>query len=257
MPGDGLSDGDPAQVPWGNMVANPLLLDWLARNPRLDGLAALDIGCGTGANAIRLARLGLRVTLLDASSAMLDLAQRAAQAAGVADRTTVRCGDAAQVSSAFPAGSFDLVLCHNLLEYVDDPAAVLCGATQLLRDSSATVSILVRNQAGEAFKAALQAADLEEAERMLAAEWGQESLYGGKVRLFSPASLEAMLKRASLTSVATRGVRVLADYLPSHLSPSTQYERIFALERKLGSRPDCAAVARYTHCLARRAELGA
>src|ERR1019366_7127154 len=41
-------------------------------------LCALDVGCGTGATAVRLARLGIHVTVLDSSPAMLDIAKRAA-----------------------------------------------------------------------------------------------------------------------------------------------------------------------------------
>ena len=46
-------------------------------------LRGLDLGCGTGAAAVRLARLGIHMTLLDSSSAMLDIAKRAARDAGV------------------------------------------------------------------------------------------------------------------------------------------------------------------------------
>jgi hypothetical protein len=120
-----------------------------------------------------------------------------------------------------------------------------------LRDSSAILSILVRNQAGEVFKAAIQAGDLAAAKNGLTAEWGQEALYGGRVRLFTPDSLRAFLKVASLAAIAERGVRVLADYLPPQISRTADYERIFELERKLGSRPEYAAVSRYTHWLAR------
>jgi len=71
------------------------------------------------------------------------------------------------------------------------------------------------------------------------------------VRLFTSDSLQAMLKAASLSMIAERGVRVLADYLPSRISRSAEYERILELERKLGGRPEYAAVARYRQCLAR------
>jgi S-adenosylmethionine-dependent methyltransferase len=214
-------------------------------------LCALDVGCGTGATAVRLARLGIHVTLLDSSPAMLDIAQHAAREAGVAEKIAMQHGDANQLANLFHVASFDVILCHNLLEYLDDPIAVLCGAARALRDSSAILSVLVRNRAGEVFKAAIQAGDLAIAENNLTAEWGQESLYGGRVRLFTSDSLQAMLKAASLAVIAERGVRVLADYLPSRISRSAEYERIFELERKLGSRPEYAAVARYTQCLAR------
>lgn len=222
--------------------------------PAKDSLRALDLGCGTGATAIRLAQLGHQVTLLDSSPAMLDLAQRAVQEAGVAEKITLKLGDAAQLADLFTTELFDVILCHNLLEYVDDPQAVLGGTAQVMRDSSAVLSILVRNQAGEILKAAIQSGDLTAAENNLEAEWAHESLYGGKVRLFTPEGLEAMLQAASLTIVAKRGVRVIADYLPSKISRDAEYERIFELERKLGRLPEFAAVARYTHCLARRSQ---
>src|SRR5579859_1722073 len=130
------------------------LQDFLPQAPR--PLLALDIGCGTGAIAVRLARLGLRVTLLDASVPMLDFAERAAREAGVTDKITQKHGDAAQLATLFPAGSFDVILCHNVLEYADDPCAVLRSAARALRDTSSIISVLVRNRAGEVLKAAIQ-----------------------------------------------------------------------------------------------------
>jgi S-adenosylmethionine-dependent methyltransferase len=214
-------------------------------------LCALDVGCGTGATAVRLARLGIHVTLLDSSPAMLDIAKRAAREAGVADKVVLQHADATQLANLLNARSFDVILCHNVLEYCADPSAVVRGAARALRGSSAILSVLVRNQAGEVFKAAIQAGDLTAAKNGLTAEWGQESLYGGPVRLFTPDGLQAMLRAGSLAAIAERGVRVLADYLPPRISRSADYERIFELERELGRRPEYAAVARYTHCLAR------
>src|SRR6267154_2457760 len=214
-------------------------------------LCALDLGCGTGATAVRLARLGIHVTLLDSSAEMLHIAKRAAREAGVTDHVVLQHGDATRLANLFHTRSFDVIVCHNILEYCDDPASVLRGAACALRDSSAILSVLVRNQAGEVFKAAIQAGDLAAAENGLTDEWGHESLYGGRVRLFRPDRLRAMLAEASLAGMAERGVRVLADYLPPRVSRTADYERIFELERKLGSRPEYAAVARYTHCLAR------
>ena len=230
------------------------LQDFLPPQPK-DSLCALDLGCGTGAAAVRLARLGIHVTLLDCSAEMLDIAQRAARDAEVTERIALKHGDAAQLEDLFHAEAFDVILCHNILEYVDDPGAVLRGAAGALRDSSSMLSVLVRSQAGEVLKAAVQAGDLEAAENNLTAEWGQESLFGGRVRLFTPESLQSMLKAASLAVIAERGVRVLADYLPPRVSRSAQYARIFELERKLGSRTEFAAAARYKQCFAHRAGL--
>jgi S-adenosylmethionine-dependent methyltransferase len=215
-------------------------------------LRALDLGCGTGATAVRLARLGIHVTALDCSPEMLDIAQRAAREAGVAEKIVLKHGEAAQLASLFPGRSFDVILCHNILEYLNDPGVVLRVAAQGLRDSSSILSVLARRQAGEVLKAAIRAGDLDAAENSLTAEWGQDSLYGGRVRLFRADSMQCMLKAASLAMIAERGVRVVSDYLPPSVSRDSEYQRILELECKLGMRPEFAAVARYTHCLARR-----
>lgn len=215
-------------------------------------LYALDLGCGTGATAVRLAQLGFHVTLVDSSEEMLEIAKGATREADVTNRIALQCGDAAELTNLFPSRSFDVIVCHNVLEYVDDPGPVLRAAARALRDASAMLSVLVRNQAGEVLKAAIQSGDLGAAEDSLKAEWGHESLYGGRVRLFTPWSLRPMLKAASLTVIAERGVRVVSDYLPPSISRSAEYERILALERKLSTRPEFAAIARYSHYFAHR-----
>jgi uncharacterized protein YeaO (DUF488 family) len=76
-------------------------------------------------------------------------------------------------------------------------------------------------------------------------------MYGGSVRIFAEKSLETVLVEASLAVTAQRGVRVLSDYLPPRISRKDEYERILELERKLARRPEFAAIARYTHWLAK------
>jgi S-adenosylmethionine-dependent methyltransferase len=222
------------------------------RMPQSPGsLRALDIGSGTGAMAVRLARLGVNVTLLDSSPEMLEIAERATREAGVGARVAIEAGSADQVADRFPGQLFDLILCHNVLEFVHDPGAVLRSVSLVMHDCS-MLSVLVRTQAGEVWKTAIQAGDLAGAERSLSAEFGSECLFGGIVRLFTPQSLNVMLHQASLAILATRGVRVISDYLPPTVSRQAEYEQILALERTLGSRPEFAPVARYAQFLVRR-----
>ncbi len=218
-------------------------------------LHALDLGSGTGAAAVNLARRGVTVTLLDSSLAMLKLAERTVLTAEVGDKVVLQHGDVAQAGKLFAEESFDIVLCHNVLEYVECPGAVIRDSTRLLRhDPPGLFSIMARNRAGEVLKAAIRIGDLEAAEQSLTASWGYESLYGGRVRLFTPDELLAMSKDAGLELIAERGVRVLADYLPPQIDRQSEYERIFELERKLGRCPEFVAIARYTHHILRHAD---
>ncbi|MGB8887285.1 MAG: methyltransferase domain-containing protein [Candidatus Korobacteraceae bacterium] len=220
----------------------------------LQPLRVLDLGGGTGATAVSLARRGVEVTLLDFSPAMLKIAEDTVRKAGVGDKVILRHGDAAHAGKLFEGERFDVVLCHNVLEYADEPESIISRSVQLMRrDPPGLLSILVRNRAGEVLKAAIQTGDLQAAERSLAAGWGYESLYGGRVRLFTRDELLAMSKAARLELIAERGVRVIADYLPPQISREAEYERIFELERKLGRLPEFVAISRYTHNLFRHA----
>jgi len=219
--------------------------------PTSQNMRALDLGGGTGAMAVRLAALGIHVTLLDASSQMLEFAGRLARQEKVSDRVALQQGDAAELAKLFKAESFDLVLCHNVLEYLDAPNAVLREVARLLRAPSGILSILVRNRAGEVLKAALLNGDFAATERNLTAEWTNESLYGGRVRLFSGDDLRTLMSSAKFTTTHERGIRVVSDYLPASISREKEYERIFGLEYMLGKRPEFAAIARYMHWMGR------
>jgi len=70
-----LAAGDAAKVPWGNLSPHSLLAEFLAAR-RLDGLRALDIGCGLGDNAAALAGQGAEVTGFDLVAEAAAWAQR-------------------------------------------------------------------------------------------------------------------------------------------------------------------------------------
>ncbi len=83
-------------------------LRWREIDRHLDRVErVLEVGGGTGAFSIGLAKRGLRVTHLDLSTKMLERAEARARAEGVA--VDFVQGDAADLSR-FADGAFDLVL---------------------------------------------------------------------------------------------------------------------------------------------------
>ncbi|HEY0080443.1 MAG TPA: methyltransferase domain-containing protein [Pyrinomonadaceae bacterium] len=212
----------------------------------------LDVGGGTGALSLRLAAKGWYVNLVDSSQAMLALAREAASRESLPSRVAFEHADAAFVDKLYSPDSFDLVICHNLLEYVADPSAVLKAIGRVTRRGG-LVSLVARNRAGEALRAALKLHDFPQAEHALRAETVRESLYGGPARLFDPPTLRTLAEEHGFDVVAERGVRVVADYLPPSLNATDEaYARLCSLEQKLGARADFAAVARYLQIIARR-----
>src|SRR3954470_11176744 len=91
------------------------------------GASVVDIGGGTGGFAVRVAELGHRVVVIDPSPDALATLARRAEESGVADRVTGLQGDLAGLPGLLhdSGGSADVVLCHGVLEIVDDPTAAL------------------------------------------------------------------------------------------------------------------------------------
>ncbi|MGQ0838734.1 class I SAM-dependent methyltransferase [Actinokineospora sp.] len=93
----------------------------------------LDAAGGTGREAVRLALRGHEVTVLDPAGAMLTTAMDHADAAGVADRVHVVQAMAEDAPDLFGTHDFDVVLCHNLLQYAQDRVAMLRALVAPLR----------------------------------------------------------------------------------------------------------------------------
>jgi S-adenosylmethionine-dependent methyltransferase len=212
---------------------------------------ALDLGGGTGFVSMQLAQKNFEVVLLDASEQMLHLARQQAEAHGLTSQISFCRADAGQLPELFAADSFDVVVCHNLLEYIDDPSATLRNIAHVLRNDG-VLSVLVRNRAGEVLKDAIKSGDWKLAKANLTADTVMDTLYGKPTRVFDPAHLRTLVAQAGLEVVAEHGVRVFFDYLSIENPPEPTYSQIFELESTLGARPEFFAIARYIQTIARR-----
>lgn len=102
------------------------------------GRAALDVGCGTGRHALRLAAAGAAVTAIDFSSGMLDRARRKP----FADRVCFLQHDLHQ-PLPFAAASFDLVLCGLVVDHIGDLAGLFREMGRVCRaDGRVVVTVL-------------------------------------------------------------------------------------------------------------------
>jgi SAM-dependent methyltransferase len=235
-------------------------LAWLNLEPHLPRPGtppprALDLGAGTGELALRLASAGWSVTLVDGSRRMLERAAELAEARGVGPRIACRALDldAGGIAGALGGDAYDLVVCHDVLEYVASPEALLREARAALA-AEGRMSLVVRNLAGEVMKGLFRGAAPEAALGLLAARRVREDLYGLDVRLFDPGELRSLLGAAGLEVVAERGVRVAADHLGAWAGGRADaFDRMLELERRLGESPELRPLARYVQAIAARA----
>ena len=86
----------------------------------IEGKEILDIGCGEGELSTQLAKLGARVTGIDISPELVEVAKQRAVADQVQDRTTFLVWDI--LDKPLPKERFDLLTCSEVLHHVDIPA---------------------------------------------------------------------------------------------------------------------------------------
>lgn len=89
---------------------HPLLLDQLPPGPGV----ALDVGCGSGRFARRLAATGMHVEAIDRSGPMIDLAR----AAGSPGPGTISYRQADLVAGKLPEEAYDFISCLAMLHHV-------------------------------------------------------------------------------------------------------------------------------------------
>jgi ubiquinone/menaquinone biosynthesis C-methylase UbiE len=107
-------------------VVEAAVLDVLGNKPIRN---LLDLGTGTGRMLQLLAPGASRVVGLDASHAMLSVARANLEKAGLT-RVELRQGDI--YAPPFPRDTFDLVVVHQVLHYLEDPARALREAARLV-----------------------------------------------------------------------------------------------------------------------------
>lgn len=218
--------------------------------PTLD---IVDVGGGTGGFAVPLATLGHRVTVVDPSPDALAALQRRAAEAGVADLVRAEQGDAGTLVPVVGSGIADLVLCHGVLEYVDDPRAAVEDAVDVLRPGG-LLSLLAANRLGAVLARALSGR-FTEASRLLDGPDGRGGENDPLPRRFDEPSLRGLLLHRPVRVRTVHGVRLFTDLLPGALvdSDPEAAQALLELERRVTDHPthrSLVAMAAQLHLVA-------
>ena len=239
-------------LPW-NALKYRLALAQLARHMAPGAQRILDAGGGNGQEAISLAAQGHQVTIVDYSKEMLADAERRAAAAGVAERVTLQFGSVRDVPRLFPEIQFDVVVCHNVVQYVDDVPALLRELTGALKPGG-LLSILSINRYSIPLRIAFPHGDLAEALAQVDARGAKAMLFDAPMNCYSAAEMVGMLGGAGCVSEGDYGIRCVCDYWGDNelKSDPAIFKQLEALEFALADRHPYKLLARYFQVLARR-----
>lgn len=197
------------ESPWGRLrytLAEANLVRHLGDAPR----RVLDLGGGDGADAVRLARLGHSVTVVDHSQAMLEAAERRATDANV----RIECLEADVL--ALPAdvanGAYDVVLCHNLLPYMDDIKTVLAATVRAVVPAG-LVSVMAINKYSAPLTATVRQHDPVAALEVLDATEARTQTFDTKITLHTAEEVGAVMGDLGCPVSGHYGIRSFCDYI--------------------------------------------
>jgi 2-polyprenyl-6-hydroxyphenyl methylase/3-demethylubiquinone-9 3-methyltransferase len=196
---------------------NPLRAAYVAARVPLAGVAVVDVGCGGGLLAEALTRHDAKVTGIDLSPTMIEVAKL--HAASTQLSIDYRLQSASELADSAP-GQFAVVCCMELAEHVPDPGALVAALARLLRPGG-SLFVATINRSVRAFVGAI-----------VAAEYFLRLVPRGTheyARLVRPAELARAARAAGLTLREICGV----DYNP------------WSRRAQLSSRPDINYIAHF------------
>ncbi|WP_392551964.1 tRNA uridine 5-oxyacetic acid(34) methyltransferase CmoM [Orbus wheelerorum] len=211
--------------------------------PSSQKLKILDAGGGQGQIACKLAKLGHDVTICDISQQMLEVAKIEAQANGV-DLNYRHC--AVQDLSHDLSASFDIVICHAVLEWVVDGPDFLSSLKTLLKPNG-VLSLMFYNYHGLLFRT------------VTLANFGyvQAGLNKRKKKTLSPNyprnpdDVYHWLGELNFNIINKTGIRVFHDYLVDKQKQQTRFDELLELEKQFCRQEPYINLARYIHVVAK------
>ncbi|MER6331136.1 class I SAM-dependent methyltransferase [Streptomyces sp. NPDC014983] len=209
-------------------------------------LRVLDVGIGQGTQALRLARLGHQVTGVEQDPVMVAAAREALarEPEGIRERVRLVQGDGRDTGVHFLPGSFDLVLCHGVLMYVEEPDPLVAGLARMLAPGG-LLSLLVRNGDALAMRPGLAG---DPAGALAAFDTtAYTNRLGLNVRADRLAELTATLAGIAAPLHAWYGVRVFTDLAADDAPPPDDLETLLAAEERAGRTDPYRGVAALLH----------
>jgi SAM-dependent methyltransferase len=223
---------------------------------------------------VGIAGLGHRVTVVDPSPDALAAARWRAGEAGVtltevqgeAVDLPALVGEPGAAGTSADENGADLVICHNVLEYVDSPSAALAAVARVLRPGG-TVSVLAANTVAAVLQRAL-AGKYAEARAMLPGPVSSSSVSSSSVspgagpvaagaaaavRRFTLPELTALIEGAGLRAGEAHGIRIFSSLLPGAGADPATAEALRELEEAAATCPPLRDIATRLHVLAYRA----
>ncbi len=239
-------------TPWSKLRHNIASAN-LKRHINSKALTILDAGGGNGLEAIALAQQGHKVVLLDYSAEMLGEARTNVQNNRVIEAIEFYEGDVCSIPRLFPKAKFDVVLCHNVLQYVDNLDTALQALSHAVK-ARGFISIICVNRYSESYRLVLQELNLPAAYAALDTDVIVSMVFGVPMKAYAAEDLRAPLRKIGCSIVGQYGIRCVNDYIPDNeIKTDPQFfAEMEKLEYAMSDKFPYYLVARSFHIIAQK-----
>ena len=216
-------------------------------------LRILDVGAGLAQIAIELATQGHTLVINDISANMLEKAQeRAAQSSAKDEKLNITwyvCPyQELEEKLADKTEKFDLIMCHALLEWLAEPAAVMDFFDQQLSDNGA-LSLCFYNPASFDYRNLIMG-NFNLLDNTEYKADNKKSLTPNHP--VAKEEVEAWLKAHEYQTLIASGLRVFHDYSPLKRGGHNDPEAVIRMELRYSQLDPYKWLGRYLHLLATR-----
>jgi len=206
-------------------------------------LRILDAAGGNGQNTRWLAGQGHSVTLLDSNPTMLDQAKQGLADEGLLGRCQLVEGTIEKVAELFRHGQFDLVLCHHVIEYFNDPRQLL-KELHKVTSAKGELSLITLNPVSEVIRANIFQKSPAVAHSKLT-DLSYDAKWFGQAMLYSLDQITGWAREVGWSGLDFRGIRILADYVPDAEYDEAKTLEAIQLEAELGGIEPYRRIGRY------------
>ena len=155
-------------------------------------------------------------------------------------------GDISSLSQ-FEDNTFDMVICHNVLEYIDDKASIIRELSRVLKPGG-TLSIAKHNRAGRVMQMAVLLDDMDKAHSLLDGENSAASKFGA-IRYYEDDMVSNWAPSLQLTDCY--GIRTFWDLQQKqdcHTDPAWQ-EKMIEMELRVAKLQPYRDIAFFHHLI--------